>query len=317
MSAPDGSFVDLSALDAASADQTQASASAPAAPSSIETLLPDVIWKLKETGPPSALYVTIQDSLFLNVINSNPNITKVTLTAKMLMPDGTTQVSQYTLAISNSARAETFQAFQLPECFLLSVHVIVGGGAIAPRRGEVFAQVSILRGNVSDDQLYEILWGGYISAFYDGEWPEGYPEPMVSGRGKDYLVQGAAPAAGANASLVVPYGVRWRISSIQVGLQTSAQVANRQMVLTIMRAGGTAWVVTALPTQAASLSAAYEYAGGLAPSAALAAQVYGPLPFDLALLEGDTIQTNVTNLQSGDTVGAISANVEEWMDITH
>jgi hypothetical protein len=128
------------------------------------------------------------------------------------------------------------------------------------------------------------------------------------------------PTAGTNLNFAIPAGFKVRVKAIKVRLVTSSQSATRQMRIFVGDAAGVLLArktpITAVNTpysQAASLTKDYIFGPNMGDSDYdTANEIYIGFP-ELSLGPGATIQTTVTNLQSGDVIN-FAACVEEYSD---
>lgn len=128
-------------------------------------------------------------------------------------------------------------------------------------------------------------------------------QPAVTGA----TTSGTDPAAGAEASVTVPAGDNWTLTSALISLVTDATVANRRVHLIIDDGTTTVLNLVGSVDQAASLTVVYSWTAGGNDSAAVRDGVLnlGQLPTDLRLLPGWRIRTLTTGLQAGDNYGPL------------
>ena len=123
---------------------------------------------------------------------------------------------------------------------------------------------------------------------------------------------GSDPAANTEFSETVPAGKMWRIQSIRATLVTDANVANRQVSITLTDGTNTFFKSSSTSVQAASLTHGYTFAdlpGVVVASGALEHQV----PVPPMLLPPGTVIASVTTLkQATDNWGAPVFCVEEF-----
>ena len=126
------------------------------------------------------------------------------------------------------------------------------------------------------------------------------------------VVTPAAPSAGADWSLTVPGGVRWRVRSIVAKLTTAVAVANRVPALLLSDGTSVFMASAATYNQAASKTLNYAwYPDAQSPPAATAGAWLG-LPFpDVWLETGYVIASSTANMQAADQWSAIALAVEE------
>lgn len=157
----------------------------------------------------------------------------------------------------------------------------------------------------------QLLCQGQLSHMYAINWPQQSPLVPMQGRGKSKAILGADPAANVEATITVPDGQYWILKSVRGTLVTDANAATRAAVLTITHRNGEIIQCPAAGTQVASLTNKYNwFAGAAAINDATGLQKSQPLPLDLMLPPGSTIDTATTNRQVTDNWGPLSALVE-------
>lgn len=134
----------------------------------------------------------------------------------------------------------------------------------------------------------------------------------IAGDGDLVTYTGSDVAANTEWSETVPDGKVWRIVAIRATLVTDANVANRQVSLTLTDGTNTFFKSSSASVQAASLTHGYTFAdlpGVVVASAALEHQV--PVP-PMLLPAGTVIASVTTAKQSTDNWGAPVFMVEEF-----
>ena len=121
----------------------------------------------------------------------------------------------------------------------------------------------------------------------------------------------ANPSAGADWTVAVPARTYWRLKAAYSELTTSATVANRVVGIRVKDAAGkVVFFVKASAAQAASLTQRYS-AGTDLPSAVADVTTLLPLPQDLVMREGWTVESVTTLIQAGDQFANVTLAVEE------
>lgn len=127
-----------------------------------------------------------------------------------------------------------------------------------------------------------------------------------------YLIP-TTPAAGAQWGYVMPAYYRYKICAIRHTLVTSAAVANRYPGFTFNSPAGLTIHChghTAIPASTPTTVTAW---AGLGVDAALSTIRYNfSLPQDLYLNGGDSITTNMLNIQAADQIGDSVIYVQAW-----
>jgi len=124
-------------------------------------------------------------------------------------------------------------------------------------------------------------------------------------------VKPADPAAGANWSQLQNNNVTWRLLSVTFTLVTSAAAANRVPLLRVRDgAGDLVWAGAPLAVQVASLTRTY-IASAIGADMGSAATLRSiPLPPDLLVRQGHTLDVNTVALDALDQYSAVVISVE-------
>jgi hypothetical protein len=315
MSTPPGNYDSLDALAAA----TPASADvAPSAGQEItfqsSTIPPAFNFTLDGIQPPPALYMGKNDTIFVSVLNSDPQMTQVTVSYRILTPDGIIQVSFNTLGPVNATRA--FQDFQLSpgEGFLLGVNV--DGAAFNGQRGRTYIGVAIARGNPPSTIVYHALIEAYLGAGIGPSWPTPYVENTLSGQGWLHANVGTVPVAGANISELVPLGARWRLRAARFSLTTSAAVGNRQVQVSLFDAAPHEFYRSVVVfNQAPGSTVTYSVSDTL-QAVGIGGDTQLVIPRDAMLDAGFKWTTTTAGIDVADQFTAPTYQVEEWLNPT-
>jgi hypothetical protein len=314
MSLPPGSFADLNALDAASAD-------AGAAPDATQQTLPpefvsatqppDVSFATLKVLPPSPLYVTIDDVLALSVTNSVADLS-LTISYRMLRADGTVIVTKHVFSPA-SDRSPTGDHLSLPEGWLLGVCVQVSAGNLT--RGQCYVTVGVQRPDQAGIQRQLQLCSDYLSTRYILGWPGGMNRDSAEGEGAPLSYTPAAPAVGAEILQLAPANTRWHLHAVRFRLTTSAAVPTRQIQFVIRGGGGEGlYLVNSPASQAPSTSMTYMVSTvGFAPTA-FAALTMLPMPPRMPLPLNASWGTATGNLDVADQYDQIGYLAEELFD---
>ena len=136
----------------------------------------------------------------------------------------------------------------------------------------------------------------------------------MSERGCVRAVRGPDPAAGAEVTIRIPAGVRWRVIGLRLVFVTDATAVNRQVDLIIDdRANVMLWIEPP-GLQGANYIWGFNYAPGMPSRALLRTEYVVPLPIPTLLGPEWRIRTNTLNIQAGDTFNSVMLWVEEWVD---
>src|SRR3990167_8338019 len=200
--------------------------------------------------------------------------------------------------------------------YLYPGHEIFGAGAIPFRMGDQLRLDSRCSVNSIVLQPTAKIVPGTTRL---GGWG-GVFQGSLEGPGIIRSITGTDPAAGLNFSEAVPTNARWDIRSIFFSFFASAIVASRNVNIDLgdgsnifsrksATVGGTA------STQTAGETFRYTFARGIDASLnATTLERQYPLPDIGALLQAYTIASNISNLQTGDNLGAPQYVVEEWIE---
>jgi hypothetical protein len=215
-------------------------------------------------------------------------------------------------AVPNTDRTIATQLIGLSDVELLNLQVRATGGA--PRIGQCFAVLEIVRGRTGDVQPVATLAQGYVTDTQRLAWPGSAVRSSVDGSGVLRSITGTDPAAGAEWSETVPTNARWRFVAVRVALVTDATVANRVPQVIVDDGTNTLYLIPSHANQTASLT--WTYHGFYAGAAGFASGNYIALPFpgDLFLQGGWRIRSSTGSLQAGDNWGAPQLLVEEWIE---
>lgn len=262
---------------------------------------------MDESSPPTAAYVGKDDQLFVLTSTLFSNLS-FTLSARLLMPDGTIVPNQWTRVVAGQRNA-TYTPIPLPECFILAISLTANTDSTM--RG-CFGQIIISRGQPNIGVISQVLASGFCCSTLAISWPSGVNTNNVDCAGNIRNITGTTPAAGAEISESVPANARWLLISIRLLLTTTATAGNRQIVIritdgvTIFYEGEAA---SAMPPSTA-LAAVFA-AGGVSKAAALVVST-NPLPSPLILNQAWQIKTLTGSIAAGDQYSAPQYAVEEW-----
>jgi hypothetical protein len=277
----------------------------------LETLPRAVNFRDRQVPPPAALYVTVDDSIEVTMATSVTGI-EIDLGMRMQLANGEVIPMVYPFFPPNT-RAATVKLQNLPEGFILSATLSTPTAGV--RKGQCFANVSLVRGTVSAPQDLYGLIAGYVVTGNDIAWPWPDADISVDGVGlvKDAQITGTA--AGADFTTTVPAGARWTLQSIQAQLTASVAGGNRVPHLVITDgAGNSVYNAPAngniIASQVAQISAGPGVASMNFDNTYLI-----PLPSGMQLLQGWIIKSLTTGIQAADQWANIWLNVMEWLEL--
>jgi hypothetical protein len=259
--------------------------------------------------PPGDLYVNLDDQLFLEITTSVA-APGVVVRGRLLTPAGKIQLVSFNVpTVPNRLPLGT--TFPIGEGFLLSLHVAPTAPGIT--RGQLYVRAALVRGQAVGAIGMAVLLQNYATTDYAVTWPPGEQKNFLEGPGLTRSILGTNPAAGVEISETVPTNAFWRLQSVNFGLTTNANVADRQVQLLIDDGAFIWFVVPALSVQAASLAVGYSWAPGAASIVTSGGRSVGPIPAPTFMRPGWRFRTFTTNLQAGDDYGSPVYAVEEWL----
>ena len=282
--------------------------------------------------PPSSLYINRDDNLIVKIVSSHAGITPF-LQGRMLLALGPFkgQPDDNTDGIDERQRYGYVQPFQsqfnpttnrasndfsiaLAEGYLLGVTASVPQGQ-AVRRGECWMAVGMQRGpNAPNNYRTFQLVADYVASNMDVGWPGGRVVTSLDGIGFTNVQTVANPAAGADWSITVPTGAKWRLQSWSATLTTSATVANRAVRNIVSSGGATLFSGSPNQTIPASQIAQVTAFNGITAPAANLVDVNVANPGVLYVRAGDVIGPSTLNIAAADQWSGIRVTVEEWLE---
>lgn len=178
---------------------------------------------IEEVPPPSNLYVTLLDKLFVRITSSLTGVSyKVEF--RILTPEGLI-VPDEEIITPGTAYTSQALAFNLPEGFLLNV-TVTPVTTFVPR-GATYAEVYLQRASGSAPTYTYKLASGYVLLSCPLSWPGGLIEHAVTRPGNFLVYTVNNPAVGTDWSYTMGANRRQRFVTACATLTTSATVANR------------------------------------------------------------------------------------------
>lgn len=274
----------------------------------IQSLPPKVRFQLDNIPPSQFLFLRAEDYLAFTIFTNSSPIT-LQLTFRFMLPDGQIKVGSQVFTTSGAINSFNFP---LGECWLLSFALVrqtpTGQNVIA------FVQCSIIRDQFtgSGQNLYGIVWQGFIQVTTGNGWPGTPSKEITDGPGNIRTIVGTVPAAGADISETVPLFRRWILLTIQAALTTSAAVANRNPLWQIDDGVNIVFTSVSFQNQAASLVIRYQGFNNLQTAAALNGNFPLNLPIPFPVRGGYHLKTSTVNLQAADQWTAPIYIFLEW-----
>lgn len=256
------------------------------------------------------LYLTDDDHLRLRVLNSGAGVT-VTFEGRFINQAGDCRPIVEDL-VPTTDRTPSTKLLQLDEGVLLNFSVRPSAGA--PRRGQTWVMVELVRGFTGAILPIGVLAQGYVSETERLIWPRGPYPGSTEGRGVLRTIVGTDPAANTESTETVPTNARWRLLNWRIALVTDATVGNRTVQLVIDDGTNAIHLIPAHTTQPASQTFAYEAFSIGAAGFAVSNSLFLPMPPDLELHGGYRVRTSTGSIQAGDNYGAPVLLVQEWIE---
>lgn len=277
---------------------------------------PQVTFRTEDVLPPSALYLSADDTLVL-LFQTNTAGSLPVAYARLLMPDGEIRIQQFQSPPLQALPTYNFLTISPTECYLLSMMV----NANLAQQGSVWCQCWAIRGTFTPPYTPPPPYGGmlvlqgYLDDFGFLAWPNSPIVEPGTGAGRMRSIR-IANVTGVNFKFTVPSLTRWEILSCQMVLTTTAAGANR--IVELVTFDQTNTEVCGYPctqTTAPSTTFLYFFFQGAAQSQTLPTLNTAPLPSGLMLDSAWSLQSNVTNLAAGDTITNLTLHVREWVGI--
>ena len=196
------------------------------------------------------------------------------------------------------------------------VNLAVYATAAAPRIGQTFVSIKLIRGLTAATMVLGWLVQGYVTAEQGLGWPGSPIGDSISGGGVQRAIAGTNPAAGAEFSETVPTGARWDLLYLNVELDTSSQAATREARLAFTQSSLTMAIVNTAGSQAASLNRVYTWGQALPVNAGIIGTIFqGAIPSPSILLAGDRFRSTTNGLQTLDDWRTPIYVVREWLEV--
>lgn len=261
---------------------------------------------------PSQFYLTGEDQL--RIVSAN-SLTGVQLTIQARVANAAGEiVPQRWSHTPNTDRSTRTDDVGLGTGSLLNVTVFASAGA--PRIGQTFVMVQLVRGSGAVAIVLGTLLAGYVTATQALGFPGSPIVNSLEGGGVVRTIQGSTPAPGAEFSETVPTGARWQLLAMQASLATSATVGARRPIVVWSVNGAQVGTSAQVVDVAASQAGVFNWAQGMPLAAAIYAgiNVVG-LPLDLQLLAGDSFASQTANMKAGDQWTLTRYVVREWLEV--
>jgi hypothetical protein len=281
-------------------------------PTRILTARPLVGFATRNVGPPTDVYVTVDDFLHLTLYCSMAN-TSVTVGYRLLRADGQVDyLRQVVTPTSDRLRNDFF--INLAEGFILSVDVVTTTASIP--RGSCWCEIDINRGGNHNGVDTQPLMSDYLWSGNSIGWPGSRQISSIEGPGWLHTITKTAVTAQTEQHFDVPTGARWSVKAVTGVLNTDAVAGVRQVRFRILAVGTEIVNVPCTETQGPSLSGIYNASsfGFNVLGADTRHTITFPVPFPLSA--GSEIAVQTGNADIGDQWATLTTYVEEWIEPT-
>jgi hypothetical protein len=250
------------------------------------------------------------DNLQIASWNSLAAVTALTITGRFLTVEGAVvDIQEQHVPLTNRTIKTTLHA--LGEGWLLDLSIVSNG---APLMGQVFVRATLVRGLSGTVTPIKTLAQGYCNAIQRLAFPGSPIVTSTQAPGAIVSVDGVDPAAGAECSVTVPTGARWRLLAFRCALITSAVVANREPALNFSDGVNTFAAYPAGAAHAATTTRIYSWTrGAIRAAAGVSGDSVIPIG-DLWLPAGFVISTVTANFDVGDNWQFPRLLVEEVLE---
>jgi hypothetical protein len=271
-----------------------------------------VTWSLDKLQPPSNIYITRDDQLFLQLIGAANDT--VQITARILTIDLNVVTIQRVLTV-NGADTLTSDTVVLAEGFLLSVSACsTVGGTSAP----TFLRVMLFRGPRTQANVTQVLLAGNVGTAMELSWPVMEPVSAQQSATIVRVISVSNPAAGAQISTAVPTFHRWQVRSIVARLTASAVVGNRRPQFQFKDGSGNVFCETAGNVSVTAGQVADFVLSGISLVGVLDGTApllnSAPIPDLLPMTSGFVFSSTSAVFDAGDTWTNVRMLVEDTYD---
>lgn len=257
-------------------------------------------------------YTTGEDNLRIVSFNAAGGV-RLKLNARVVGNDqkASPQVWDHT---PNTDRSAAMNDFALSGLTLLNLSVFASAGA--PRIGQTFVIVQLIRGVGAAAIVLGTILQGYVTTTQAVAWPGSPIETSIEGGGVLRAITGTQPAAGGEIAETVPTGARWELLSFRAALTTNAAAGVRSPIVAFDN-GTTNYSRAPNPGTTGPGSANdYYWAQGVNGAVLIDGQTrLGTLPASPLLLAGFLLKTSTQFMAAGDQWTAPILLVREWLEV--
>jgi hypothetical protein len=255
--------------------------------------------------------VTGEDNLRISVWNALAGCV-VAVHGRFLNDQGKIEPFTHTIT-PTSDRMVTSIIKALGRGFVLNLAVFASAGA--PKIGQTFVKVDVLRGLTGATVILGTMLQGYVTAQQGLGWPGSPIQSSLDTPGVERIIDGTTPAPGNPINEVVPTGARWQVLAVRCNLLTDATVANRQPFLRFDTTSGLGYFVQGVSTTIGPSASMFSFwANGVQVNAAITTQPVAPLPVESTMFGGMGVFVDAVNLQAGDRFSQVILLVREWLE---
>lgn len=261
---------------------------------------------------PFQFFTTGEEHLRVQTVNSASGV-RVALHYRFLSPERgiIANAEQHTPNTDRTLRASLHR---LGAGALLNLTVFAEAGA--PRVGQTFVRVQLVRGFDGALVVMGTLLQGYITANQDLAFPGSPIQSSLDTTGCVRSIVGTNPAAGNEWSETVPTGALWQLLSASVLLTTDGTAVDRQPLLQLLIASELYFRSPVEPVIGASTNGQISwFPGALYPGTFTGGASPAPLPNATFLPAGSVISSATVGLTAGDNYSAPRLMVREWLEV--
>lgn len=262
---------------------------------------------------PFQFVTTGEDSLRITSVNSLVGV-RVKVQARRLDSGGDIKASAWDHTPA-SDRTAVMTDIELGSGALLNLTVFASAGA--PRVGQTFVIVQLIRGTGAVAIVLGTLLQGYITSTQGLGWPGSPIQSSIEAGGCVRVLTGTVPGVGLDCVETVPTGARWELLNMFSQIATS--VAGGTRVPYFFTISGGQYVTFGVQANGAPPSETHAFTWG--PNYPLNDDIphhhhQQAFPSPMILLAGDTFGTLTLALTPTDQWEALRYRVREWLEVT-
>lgn len=263
------------------------------------------------TAGPYNFEFSPDENLRLTSFNSLVGVT-IAVRGRIKRPDQTIGDIAFE-QVPNTDRTAKVTDFPIGPGYLLNLSVFASSGA--PKIGQTFNRVQIIRGKSGATMPIGTLVQGYITSSQDRAWPGSPIETSFMGGGCVREILGTTPAAGNPVNEVCPTGARWELMALRTILTTDPTIIARRPR---MRLTGATFIVAGINSPAtlpASSASTFYWMQGMPMTVGIGNDHFAQgIPSRMQIVAGGNIEVGGENIQAGDQFSAPSYQVIEWLE---